>query len=129
MSSFDLVLILSQDRPLVASETRILPLAGPHIPTQDVTATTYSRDNFIDLLRGLAILLALVFHALGTAFPAEHLQWGSGLFPDFNVSHSYLLLFPATFGWSGVAIFFAIIGFCIITATCANVTLAYALCD
>ena len=54
-----------------------------------------------------------MFHALGTAFPAEHLQWGSGLFPDFNVSHSYLLLLPATFGWSGVAIFFAISGFCI----------------
>jgi len=78
-----------------------------------VTATTYSRDDFIDLLRGLAILLVLVFHALGAAFPAEHLQWGSGLFPDFNVSHSYLLLLPATFGWSGVAIFFAISGFCI----------------
>jgi hypothetical protein len=27
------VLILSQDRPLAASETRISPLAGPHIPT------------------------------------------------------------------------------------------------
>jgi peptidoglycan/LPS O-acetylase OafA/YrhL len=78
-----------------------------------VTATTYSRDDFIDLLRGLAILLVLVFHALGAAFPAEHLQWSSGLFPDFNVSYSYLLLLPATLGWSGVAIFFAISGFCI----------------
>src|SRR5215469_152555 len=78
-----------------------------------MTATTYSRDDFIDLLRGLAILLVLMFHALGTAFPTEHLQWGGGLFPDFNLSHSFLLLFPATFGWSGVAIFFAISGFCI----------------
>jgi peptidoglycan/LPS O-acetylase OafA/YrhL len=78
-----------------------------------VTAATYSRDNFIDLLRGLAILLVIMFHALGTAFPTEHLQWGGGLFPDFNVSHSFLLLLPATFGWSGVAIFFAISGFCI----------------
>ena len=78
-----------------------------------MTAATYSRDDFIDLLRELAILLALMFHALGTAFPSEHLQWGGGLFPDFNVSHSFLLLLPATFGWSGVAIFFAISGFCI----------------
>jgi peptidoglycan/LPS O-acetylase OafA/YrhL len=78
-----------------------------------VTATTYSRDDFIDLLRGLAILLVVVYHALGIAFPTEHLQWGSGLFPDFNVSHSFLLLLPATLGWSGVAIFFAISGFCI----------------
>jgi peptidoglycan/LPS O-acetylase OafA/YrhL len=54
-----------------------------------------------------------MFHAVGTAFPTEHLQWGRGLFPDFNVSHSFLLLLPATFGWSGVAIFFAISGFCI----------------
>jgi peptidoglycan/LPS O-acetylase OafA/YrhL len=78
-----------------------------------VTATTYSRDHFIDLLRGLAILLVLVFHALGIALPTEHLQFGAGLFPDFNVSHSFLLLLPATLGWSGVAIFFAISGFCI----------------
>ena len=78
-----------------------------------MTAATYSRDDFIDLLRGLAILLVLMFHAVSTAFPTEHLQWGGGLFPDFNVSHSFLLLLPATFGWSGVAIFFAISGFCI----------------
>jgi peptidoglycan/LPS O-acetylase OafA/YrhL len=81
-----------------------------------VTATRYSRDHFIDLLRGLAILLVFVFHALGIAFPTEHLQWGSGLFLVFNVSHSFLLLLPATLGWSGVAIFFAISGFCIHTS-------------
>jgi hypothetical protein len=34
MSSFDIVLILSQDRPLAASETRIFAVDGPHIPTR-----------------------------------------------------------------------------------------------
>src|SRR3954454_17663235 len=73
----------------------------------------YSRDNFIDILRGLAIFLVLIFHALGTAFGFDHLQWGSGLTPNFDVTLSFLLLLPATFGWTGVAIFFAISGFCI----------------
>lgn len=77
------------------------------------SSITYSRDDFIDILRGLAIFLVLIFHALGTSFRSDHLRWGSGLFPNFDVAPSFLLLLPATFGWAGVAIFFAISGFCI----------------
>lgn len=86
---------------------QILNTARPSSPI------TYSRDDFIDILRGLAIFLVLIFHALGTSFGYDHLRWGSGLFPNFDVARSFLLLLPATFGWAGVAIFFAISGFCI----------------
>lgn len=77
------------------------------------SSMTYSRDDFIDILRGLAIFLVLIFHALGIAFGSSLLPWGSGLFPTFNEAGSFLLLLPATFGPTGVAIFFAISGFCI----------------
>src|SRR3954452_17668186 len=81
--------------------------------TRPSSPVTYSRDDSIDILRGLAIFLVLIFHALGTSFRSDHLPWGSGWFPNFNVAPSFLLLLPATFGWAGVAIFFAISGFCI----------------
>jgi peptidoglycan/LPS O-acetylase OafA/YrhL len=74
---------------------------------------TYSRDDFIDILRGLAISFVLIFHGLSTAFGIDQLKWSSGLFPNFDVPRSFILLLPATFGWTGVAIFFAISGFCI----------------
>ena len=81
--------------------------------TRPSSPITYQRDDFIDILRGLAIFLVLIFHALGASFGFDHLRWGSGLFPNFDVARSFLLLLPATFGWAGVAIFFAISGFCI----------------
>lgn len=67
---------------------------------------------FIDDLRGLAILAVFVFHALGVAFGADKLpwlNWGRG----WNVEKSFLAVFPAQWGWAGVAAFFVVSGFCI----------------
>ena len=68
--------------------------------------------DFLDPLRGFAILLVFLYHALGAAYGMDQLSWGTWT-RDFNVSGSFLLLFPATLGWMGVAVFFVISGFCI----------------
>lgn len=68
--------------------------------------------TFLDHFRGLAILLVFSFHSLCAGFGACTLPW-DGWFRDFDVSRSWLLLFPLTYGWIGVAIFFVISGFCI----------------
>lgn len=68
--------------------------------------------TFLDHFRGLAILLVFGFHALCAAFGTCTLPW-DGWFRNFDVSRSFLLFFPLTYGWIGVAIFFVISGFCI----------------
>ena len=72
-----------------------------------------SRYDFIDLLRGVAILLVIAFHSVGASFGFDQLKWGAGLGLDFDVGMQFLIVLPATFGWAGVAVFFAISGFCI----------------
>src|SRR5688500_12751255 len=66
----------------------------------------------IEQLRGLAILLVVAYHGLSSSFGRLGLDW-AGTLQNFDVSKQFLLMFPATFGWMGVAIFFAISGFCI----------------
>lgn len=68
--------------------------------------------DFLDPIRGVAILLVFAYHSLGAAFGRYQLPWGQW-FRDFSVESSFLPLIPATFGWAGVAIFFVISGFCI----------------
>jgi peptidoglycan/LPS O-acetylase OafA/YrhL len=70
------------------------------------------RDDFIDVLRGLAISFVIILHSLGPA-QIKPIEWGNGLVPAFDISITSLLLVPATFGWCGVAVFFAISGYCI----------------
>src|ERR1700757_2693552 len=70
------------------------------------------RDDFIDILRGLAISFVIILHSLGPAH-IDPIEWGGGLVPNFGPSLTSLLLIPATLGWCGVAIFFAVSGYCI----------------
>ncbi|MFN5856202.1 MAG: acyltransferase family protein [Pseudanabaenaceae cyanobacterium] len=81
------------------------------------TETNLSRTknlhvNFLDTMRGAAVIIVFLFHALGTAFPYSELPWGQW-FRQFNGDFAFLTLLPISFGWTGVAIFFVISGFCI----------------
>ena len=67
---------------------------------------------FLDVLRGLAILLVFLHHSLGAAYGYYWQPW-KGLFPDFQSADAHWLLFPLTMGNCGVAIFFVVSGFCI----------------
>jgi len=67
---------------------------------------------FLDGIRGIAILSVFLFHALGASFGLDALPW-NGLFRNFDVSRSFLALYPITYGSAGVAIFIVVSGFCI----------------
>jgi peptidoglycan/LPS O-acetylase OafA/YrhL len=68
--------------------------------------------SFLDGIRGIAILSVFLFHSLYASFGFDQLQW-DGLFRDFEVSKTFLALFPFTYGRVGVAVFFVVSGFCI----------------
>ncbi|MEI8235404.1 MAG: acyltransferase [Verrucomicrobiota bacterium] len=68
---------------------------------------------FLDVVRGVAILLVVGFHTLDAGLGIDHLQW-NGWWLDFaHAPWTFVLLLPVSFGWIGVAIFFAVSGFCI----------------
>lgn len=66
-----------------------------------------------DILRGVAILMVVAYHAFGPTW-GYYLPW-SGWTRDFSAAPSQALLwcYPITFGWAGVSLFFVISGFCI----------------
>lgn len=68
--------------------------------------------DFLDYLRGVAILTVFLFHSLSVSFHFDRLPW-NGLLRSFAVPISFWAVFPAAFGSLGVAMFFAISGFCI----------------
>jgi peptidoglycan/LPS O-acetylase OafA/YrhL len=72
------------------------------------------RDHleFLDHLRGVAILSVFFAHCLVMSFGIFRLPW-NGWFPSFRVEPSFIMLLPCTYGWAGVALFFVISGFCI----------------
>ncbi len=68
--------------------------------------------SILDVLRGVAIGAVFLFHSLGAAYGKFHLPW-RGLLPNFSNAGSLVFLSPLSFGFTGVAIFFVISGFCI----------------
>lgn len=73
---------------------------------------TREHFQFLDTIRGVAILGVFLFHSLGASFGRDHFPWVH-FFPDFAAVKPLLILLPATFGWAGVALFFVVSGFCI----------------
>ncbi len=69
--------------------------------------------DFLDPIRGIAILLVFVYHSLGLAFGQDQLPWGKQWFRELKVPNSFYPLLPATLGWAGVTVFFVVSGFCI----------------
>lgn len=70
------------------------------------------RIDFIDYLRGIAILSVYFFHSLGASFGGYQLPWG-WLARSFDVPLPFLATLPFQFGFMGVPLFFVISGFCI----------------
>src|SRR5438132_4877253 len=68
--------------------------------------------DFLDHFRGIAVVAVFLFHSLGTACGRNQLPWANWI-ANFDVSRTFLVLLPFSLGWSGVAIFFVVSGFCI----------------
>ena len=68
----------------------------------------------LDVLRGFAIFAVFAYHFLGTSYGMDHLPW-RGQWTDWSAAPDslFLWMFPVTFGWIGVALFFVLSGFCI----------------
>jgi len=64
--------------------------------------------------RGLSILMVFGFHLLSIIIGYQNLPW-DGWFRrlHFDIGWSMVPFVPLTLGWHGVAIFFAISGYCI----------------
>jgi peptidoglycan/LPS O-acetylase OafA/YrhL len=69
--------------------------------------------DFLDQIRGFAIVSVVFYHILGTVCSRSQFPWGTSWLRDFSVPKSFLLLSPLSFGHIGVAIFFVVSGFCI----------------
>jgi peptidoglycan/LPS O-acetylase OafA/YrhL len=80
--------------------------------TGSVEGTHQNHLPGLDVLRGIAILMVFLYHCLYATFGFDQLPW-NGWFREMNAPASFLILWPATFGWAGVAVFFVVSGFCI----------------
>ncbi|XHR29020.1 MAG: acyltransferase family protein [Chthoniobacteraceae bacterium] len=71
------------------------------------------RIDFLDRIRGFAILLVVAYHALGAGYGLDQLHWRRFLRDFVDAPQGFVFFTPVTFGWLGVAVFFAVSGFCI----------------
>lgn len=82
-------------------------------PVASSVTETSGRIEGLDHIRGCAILMVVAYHCLFATFGYDQLGW-DGWFRDFDhASRTFLALAPVTFGFGGVAVFFALSGFCI----------------
>lgn len=102
----------------IAADSLSKPAVGAGVGPVDNRKTNQSISpadkhiDFLDPIRGVAILLVFLYHSLGTAYGRDQLPWAHN-FRTLDVPPSFLPLIPASFGWAGVALFFVISGFCI----------------
>ena len=79
----------------------------------DEPTKTTAHLGFLDVLRGVAILWVFLAHSVGMSYGGTLPQWGPGWTRNFGEARLPAVLFPLTYGFAGVAIFFVISGFCI----------------
>jgi len=67
----------------------------------------------VDLLRGAAIVMVVVYHSFGPVY-GYYVPW-KGWFRNFAAAPNLPLIafYPISIGWTGVALFFVLSGFCI----------------
>lgn len=83
--------------------------AGPGTPDKN----SAGHLDFLDHLRGVAILFVLLCHTRGESVGNVPVPW-HGWFTDFShYNLTAICLYPLSLGQEGVAIFFAVSGFCI----------------
>lgn len=68
----------------------------------------------LDFLRGVAILMVVLYHFFGSVYGGDTLPW-RGQWPDWRAAGwaSFQWLFPLRLGKDGVMLFFVLSGFCI----------------
>ncbi len=81
-------------------------------PSMEMTPDPKSHLTTPDVLRGAAIMMVVIFHTFLNVYGL--FPWSASVrdFSHFPSAH-LIFLYPLSFGWAGVALFFVLSGFCI----------------